>query len=366
VRLVTKLAHPTCMAGQFSTLQRWLRAIGDVNIERYPPLAAQRCWGCVNTGDTTGAARWAAVVNAASFDGAPGDGSASFDSARAMLRAFMCAAGPEQMMADAAFAVAQEPPWSPWRDTAMAVLAEAHLLAGHLDQARAAFAEASRTAAQNGNVDTIPECESQLAWLAMDRGQWQEAASRVGLALATIEHNRLQDYVTSIRAFPAAARLALHRGDRKEAHWQLARAMRIRTTATYVMPYHAVGSRLQLARVYLAIADPGTARQLLREIDDILTRRPALGTLIGEVDEFRRAVASSAAPGTADPPPLTPAELRLLPYLETHLTADMIASRLFISSHTVKTEIKAVYRKLGVSSRNDAVQKATAIGLLGG
>ena len=64
--------------------------------------------------------------------------------------------------------------------------------------------------------------------------------------------------------------------------------------------------------------------------------------------------------------PLTPAELRLLPYLQTHLTADMIAERLFLSSHTVKTEIKAVYRKLGVSSRNDAVQKAMAIGLLGG
>ena len=35
------------------------------------------------------------------------------------------------------------------------------------------------------------------------------------------------------------------------------------------------------------------------------------------------------------------------------------------SIHTVKTEIKAIYRKLGVSSRNDAVQRATAIGLLG-
>jgi len=37
---------------------------------------------------------------------------------------------------------------------------------------------------------------------------------------------------------------------------------------------------------------------------------------------------------------------------------------LFLSSHTVKTEIKAIYRKLGVSSRNDAVQQATAVGLL--
>jgi LuxR family maltose regulon positive regulatory protein len=366
MRLVTALAHPPSTAGQFSTLQRWLRAIGDVNIERYPPLAVMRCWGCVNTGDTTGAAWWAAVVDAASFDGAPGDGSASFDSARAMLRAAMCAAGPEQMMADAAFAAAHEPPWSPWRDTALRELGEAHLLAGHRDQAGAAFAEASATAARSGNVAAIPECESQLAWLAMDRGDWQEAASRMEVALATIEDNRLRDSMTSIQAFPAAARLSLHDGNRKEACRQLARAMRARQEATYLLPYQAVRSRLQLAKVYLALADPRTARQLLREVDDILIQRPALGTLLGEVDEFRRALASGAAPGPAGPMPLTPAELRLLPYLQTHLTAGMIAKRLFISSHTVKTEIKAIYRKLGVSSRDHAVRKATAIGLLGG
>ena len=74
-------------------------------------------------------------------------GTASFDSARAMLRACMCAAGPEPMMADAAFAVAQEPAWSPWRDTALWLLGEAHLLAGHLDEARALLAEASAVAA---------------------------------------------------------------------------------------------------------------------------------------------------------------------------------------------------------------------------
>ena len=37
-RLVTKLALPTFMAGQLATVQYWYRAIGDANIERYPPL----------------------------------------------------------------------------------------------------------------------------------------------------------------------------------------------------------------------------------------------------------------------------------------------------------------------------------------
>jgi LuxR family maltose regulon positive regulatory protein len=363
--LVTELVLQTYMSGRLSTVQRWYRAIGDVNIERYPPLAVQRCWECALTGDTAAAPRWEAVVDAASFEGVPGDGSASFDSARALLRAGMCADGPEQMMADAAFAVAQEPLSSPWRDTALWALAQAHLLAGHLEEARASFAEASAIAAEMGNFDTIPSAESQLAWLAMDRGNWQEAAGRLKRALDTIENNGMHDYLCSIPAFPAAARLSLHNGDTREAHRLLARAMRARPIATYLLPYLAVRVRLQLAKVYLAIADQGTANQLLREIDEILTHRPALGALTDEVRDFQGTLGSTAAPGPAGALPLTPAELRLLPYLQTHLTADMIAKRLFVSIHTVKTEIKSIYRKLGVSSRNDAVQKATAIGLLG-
>jgi LuxR family maltose regulon positive regulatory protein len=366
VRLVARLALPTYMAGQLSTVQRWYRAIGDVNIERYPPLAVLRCWECVVTGDTAGASRWAQVVEAASHYGVPADGTASFDSARAMLRAAMCAAGPEAMIADAAFAVAEEPAWSPWHDTALWLLAEARLLAGHVDEARPLFAEASAVAAAFGNLETIPVCEAQLAWLEMDRGQWQDAAARLERALATIEENRMHDYAGSIPAFAAAARLASHHSDLKEAGRQLTQAMRARPATTYLMPYHAVRVRLQLARVHLAVSDLETARQLLREIDDIMAHRPALGALAGEVSAFRGLLESSAAQGGAGALPLTPAELRLLPYLQTHLTADMIAGRLFVSSHTVKTEVKAIYRKLGVSSRNDAVEKAIAMGLLGG
>ena len=228
------------------------------------------------------------------------------------------------------------------------------------------FAEASAAAARFDNTDTIVICEAQLAWLAMDRGEWGEANGRLEFALAAIEEKRMHDYVFSIPAFAAAARLSLHLGDLSGAHRQLTRAMRARPSATYLLPYHAVRLRLQRAQVYLALAEPATARQLLREIDDIVSRRPALGTLIDEVKDFRGVLESRAAPRATGTVPLTPAELRLLPYLQTHLTADKIAERLFLSSHTVKTEVKSIYRKLGVSSRNDAVQRATAVGLLGG
>jgi LuxR family transcriptional regulator, maltose regulon positive regulatory protein len=366
VRLTAKLYLPTYQAGRLSTVQRWLAALGDENIARYPPLAVFAGWEAVLTGATTRAERWAAVVDAASFDGEPASGEASFDSARALLRAGMCASGPEQMMADAVFNLAQEPVWSPWHSDALWALGEAHLLAGHRDEAGALFADGSTAAADIGNWEVVVGCEAHVAWLAMDRGEWKESASRLEYALATIEEQRLHDYVFATLAFAGAARLSLHNGDLKEAHRQLAKAMRGRPAATFLLPYHAVRLRLHLAKVYHAIADPGTVRQLLREIDEILIHRPALATLIDEVDEFRRAVTSSAAPGATGPLPLSPAELRLLPYLQTHLTADMIAKRLFISIHTVKSEIKSIYRKLGVSSRDDAVRKATTIGLLGG
>jgi len=366
VRLTAELALPTYMAGQLSTVQRWYGVLGDANIARYPPLAVLAGWEGVLTGDAAKAERWAAFVDAASFDGEPASGAASFDSGRAQLRAGMCAGGPEQMMADATFSLAQEPAWSPWRDSALWMLAEAHLLAGQPGEARTVFAEASTIAAGMSNWDTIPICEAQLAWLAMDRGEWAEAAGHLKLALDTIDAQRLHDYIFSLPAFAGAARLSLHHGDVKEARRQLAQAMRARPSATYLLPYHAVRLRLQLARVYLALAEQATVRQLLREIDDIVSRRPALGTLNDEVREFRDVLAARAAPRATGALPLTPAELRLLPYLQTHLTADKIAERLYLSSHTVKTEVKAIYRKLGVSSRNDAVQRATTIGLLGG
>ena len=61
---------------------------------------------------------------------------------------------------------------------------------------------------------------------------------------------------------------------------------------------------------------------------------------------------------------LTGAELRLLPYLATHLTFPEIASRLYISRNTVKTEASSIYRKLGASSRSEAIERAVEVGLL--
>jgi LuxR family maltose regulon positive regulatory protein len=61
---------------------------------------------------------------------------------------------------------------------------------------------------------------------------------------------------------------------------------------------------------------------------------------------------------------LTGAELRLLPLLSTHLSFREIGEELFVSRNTIKTQAISVYRKLGVSSRSDAIDRAGVLGLL--
>jgi len=61
---------------------------------------------------------------------------------------------------------------------------------------------------------------------------------------------------------------------------------------------------------------------------------------------------------------LTPAELRLLPLLATHLSFREIGERLYISRNTVKTHLRSIYHKLGATSRSQAIERALELRLL--
>ena len=89
-----------------------------------------------------------------------------------------------------------------------------------------------------------------------------------------------------------------------------------------------------------------------------------MGSLAEEARELKERVAATSEPAGAWAMSLTGAELRLLPYLATHLTFPEIASRLFISRNTVKTEAVSIYRKLGASSRSEAIDRAVEVGFL--
>jgi LuxR family maltose regulon positive regulatory protein len=88
---------------------------------------------------------------------------------------------------------------------------------------------------------------------------------------------------------------------------------------------------------------------------------PVLRRRLTAIATLGRAVPVEARPGLGA---LTPAELRVLQFLPTHLTFEQIANRLYLSRNTVKTEVISSYRKLGVTSRGSAVERAHVLGLI--
>jgi LuxR family transcriptional regulator, maltose regulon positive regulatory protein len=104
----------------------------------------------------------------------------------------------------------------------------------------------------------------------------------------------------------------------------------------------------------------------MREIDELLKRRPDLGTLVREAQALRTQLSKDHAPSVPGASSLTSAELRVLPMLATHLSFPEIGTDLFLSPHTVKSQAMSIYRKLGASSRSQAVARARELGLLEG
>lgn len=366
-RLVARVVMPHVQAGRVTTIDRWLAALGDESITKYPPLAVLAGLVAVHEGHAATAERWGAVADTSSSDDEPVDGTASFESARAMFRALRCPDGPEQMLDDVGTALDSEPAWSTWRDTVFVLRGDALRLVGDDDAATEYLERATEAAGELDHASTLVLAEAQLAQLDMDHDRWARAGDRVRRLLDAIDARRMHDYPTSGLGFALAARYRHHAGDLAGTRALLTRAMRARTFSTYAFPTLAVRTRLQLARTSWATSDASTVNHLLREIDDVLLRRPALGVLAEEAVELRTAfdAASRTAALPTSSTPLTPAELRLLPYLQTHLTIREIGERLFVSRNTASSEIGSIYRKLGVSSRSDAVRTAIGMGLLG-
>jgi LuxR family maltose regulon positive regulatory protein len=173
----------------------------------------------------------------------------------------------------------------------------------------------------------------------------------------------MEDYPTSALTYAVAGRVALRRGEAQRGNELLSRAQRLRPQLTYAMPWISVQTRVQLARAYLTMADAGGAETMLREIAVLLRRQPDLGNLSAEAQELRLSLQTirTQAPVAST---LSEAELRVLPYLATHLSFREIADRLFLSRHTVKSHTVAIYHKLNVTGRSDAVDRAGTLGLL--
>jgi LuxR family transcriptional regulator, maltose regulon positive regulatory protein len=363
-RGVEQAAIGVYRSGRLATVQRWFDWFDDHGlIQQYPAVAVLGAWIQALGGHAAAAERWADAAQQGSYAGMLPDGSASIDAWRALLRAKLCRHGVAQMRADAELALTLIPTGSLWRAPAQLLLGIAHLLAGDLGVADRLVAEAVEVAQDAGATVAATVALAERALLAIGRRDWQAAETLVEQARSVVAGAHLEECVTSLVLYAAGARVAIHRGHLDQAEQDLARARQLRPPATYALPYYAVQARLELTRAYLALADLAAAREVLREVHDLLRWRPDLGTLPTQASQLRAQLDQLRGQVIAAVP-LSSAELRLVPLLATHLSFREMGQRLYVSPHTVKSQAMSIYRKLGVSSRGQAIQRVQEIGLL--
>ena len=242
----------------------------------------------------------------------------------------------------------------------------ARVLCGDLDGGDLSLEDAASVGEQAGAPDDLAVALCERALLAMARSDWDRAEALAGRARSALRRARLEDSYAMPLVCAVQARAALHRADLPAARQHLVTAQHLRPLLTQALPYLAVQARIELARVHLALADLAAARTLMREVDELLRRRPGLGTLTGQAQALRAQLASERGSSIPGASALTAAELRLLPLLSTHLSFPEIATELFLSRHTVKSQANSIYRKLGVSSRGQAVSRSVELGILDG
>jgi LuxR family maltose regulon positive regulatory protein len=363
--LVQKLWQPTSWQGRISTLQRWIRWLdARGGIEKHPLTAVLASLTAAATGQAAEAERWIDMVDRWQYQHAARPADPYTESWAAQTRAFRCRRGIEQMRADADEAARKAAAAGIVAPAIPLLQGTARILSGDLDGGDAIFEEALSTAQATGagtpNTLALLLCERSLA--AMARNRWSQAGAFAGQARAVLRQAGREDaFVCAVQA-----RAALHRGDAAAARQELVTAQRVRHLLTYADPHLAVQARIELIRVHLALADLAGARTLMREVDELLRRRPGLGTLVSEAQEMRAQLGRQRGTSSPGASTLTAAELRLLPLLSTHLQLQEIAAEMYLSPHTVRAQSKSIYRKLGVSSRGQAVSRARQLGLLEG
>jgi LuxR family maltose regulon positive regulatory protein len=283
-----------------------------------------------------------------------------------VLRTFLCRRGVEQMRADADEAVRRFAAQSFVTPAPAFLQGIARILCGDLDGGDASLEDGVSVGEQAGAHEDVALALCERSLVAMARSEWDRAEVLADQARAVLRRAGIEESYATPLVSAVQARAAMHRGDLPAARQQLLSAQRLRPLLTYALPYFAVQARIELIRVHLALADLAAARTLMREVDELLKRRPGLGNLAGEAQALQTRLSKERGPTAPGASALTAAELRLLPMLSTHLSFPQIAAELFLSRNTIKSEAMSLYRKLGASSRNQAVARSRELGLLEG
>ncbi len=365
-RLLCTVGLPLYQLGRAAMLEECFARFDDpMQITRYPAVSVLAAFFHTLSGRPFQAERWADAAERGLREDDPlPDGSPNASLWVATIEALMCRHGPDQMRQDADSAIAGLPRPSPMLGLAVWTHATSFLLTGDLVQGERHLAAMIEVASATGNRFAVMNAQAQRALLSLDRGDVDGARVLLGLARPAENIEDYQGYIHFALIAAVEARVEVRSGNIEEAIAALAVCQRLRPLLTRAIPWYSVQTLLEMAEAYCDLGEVNAARAALLDAVEILRHRPDLGILGQRVRQLQAKSVSLGDGHAGWQWSLTTAELRLLPLLMTHLTLSEIAERLDVSYNTVKTQTASIYRKLDVSSRSAAVQRAAELGLL--
>ena len=348
-------------SGQAATVQGWLASLGGATISTHPRAAHCAAWVAALAGDRESLRRWLPIVEADQSDDVLPDGIRSLRSSAALLQGSFGFEGLGPMREAAARAVILETnPASPWHALARSSYAATLYWSGEFD---AAAAQARAASSGTGSIALIRMMGlTILSLIAIEQGNLDEAGrwSRAALDIVTDAGSGLGGAPHSSLAFAAAGAVSAGRGRLAEAREQLEHALQVRRRFPGISPWFTVEILLRLAPVLLDTGERSRAVTLLAEVRLVLESSPdGAGAQFARLGQIERRLAGEPREVPVIEP-LTDREVTVLRLLGGSLSMRGIAQELGRSQNTVKTHTRAIYRKLGVSTRRDAVNALRA------
>ena len=340
--------------GHSAMLSRRLTTFTRDQVKACAPLALSAASAQLALGDCALAEHWTAVAEQAS-------GSTS-DPGLHDLRAAV-AHDPAAMQHAAARAAELAPDDSPWRSFACLFEGMALRLRGDSDSAREQLEDGARRGVALAPVSQAL-CLGQLTLLAIDEGDWDEAEGRAAIARAQVDRVGLEEFPLSALVFAASAVAHAHTSRPQASERDARQAERLLHELGAFTPWYAAQCQIALAWAALRLSDAARARRLLVEAARGLRGLASETAAHASLRACQEQIEIVSAARAEDAEQLTTAELRVLQFLPTHLSFPEIADELYVSRNTVKTHVRAVYRKLTATSRSEAVDHARDAGLL--
>ena len=249
-------------------------------------------------------------------------------------------------------------------DGALTAYGRALYFAGATDEARDAALRALAHLDVGRRAPTAIHAHATLALVAVEQGRLSSARSHVDAAKSVVDRIVTSRTWLGANVSAASGALLLAAGQPSEACRQLASAERyFRDDLPTV---HHTWLLLLLARAYVGQGRLDEASETARIANDALAELPDVGILGALAEGTDQAIALAGERAHAGDLLAAPseAELTVLRLLSDGLSVREIGARLFVSENTVRTHRRALYRKLGVHSRQEAIARASALALL--